>query len=342
MACAQLRTVHAATGSGAQIAALVSGQTRDTYALRGGARVIYLFVQTFTWLLLATLLGFVTAWLLRGTRLQSRLSVHDRPAGAPPGNSANTERKRIAAERALADHAQLQATNSELRTELARFESEQTELKQMLARAQSELDAVSEHQRVLDEEQRLLEAELVRARAALAQHAGLGGTDRARLAEALEAERTAHTAARAALEAGHRSENGETAALRQQLSSMTARCAACERERDTLLAESGKAQLSLLSDDSRPNGLCRPEGATDDLQRIKGIGPKIAQTLNELGIYYFEQLAEFTPENIAWVNDHLSFSGRIERERWVEQATTLAGAREKEFSRRYDDDANRS
>jgi len=62
---------------------------------------------------------------------------------------------------------------------------------------------------------------------------------------------------------------------------------------------------------------------SDDLQRIKGIGPKIAGILQELGVRRFEQIAAWTPRDVARVNDHLRFSGRIEREQWVAQAQAL-------------------
>lgn len=61
----------------------------------------------------------------------------------------------------------------------------------------------------------------------------------------------------------------------------------------------------------------------DDLTQISGIGPKIAELLNELGIFTHEQVASWTPENAAWVDQHLSFSGRVERESWIEQAEEL-------------------
>lgn len=74
----------------------------------------------------------------------------------------------------------------------------------------------------------------------------------------------------------------------------------------------------------RPVALERPvEGAAADLTLIGGIGPKIQDVLNSLGIYHFDQIADWTPENVAWVDEYLSFSGRITREGWVEQAAVL-------------------
>lgn len=63
----------------------------------------------------------------------------------------------------------------------------------------------------------------------------------------------------------------------------------------------------------------------DDLTLIGGIGPKIQEVLHELGIFHFEQISAWTPENVAWVDEYLSFAGRITREGWVEQARVLAG-----------------
>ncbi len=69
------------------------------------------------------------------------------------------------------------------------------------------------------------------------------------------------------------------------------------------------------------------DGPADDLRQIKGIGPKIAAILDELGIRRFEQIAAWTPENVEWINGHLKFKGRVEREQWIEQAQALVAAR---------------
>ena len=64
-------------------------------------------------------------------------------------------------------------------------------------------------------------------------------------------------------------------------------------------------------------------GQADNLNQIKGIGPKIEASLNALGIYHFDQIAAWTKANTDWVDGHLAFKGRIRRERWVEQAIEL-------------------
>lgn len=73
-----------------------------------------------------------------------------------------------------------------------------------------------------------------------------------------------------------------------------------------------------------PPGLPAPEGQPDDLQKISGIGPGIEKTLHGLGIWHFRQIAAFTPDNIAWLDQRLRFRGRIAREDWVGQARRLA------------------
>jgi len=66
------------------------------------------------------------------------------------------------------------------------------------------------------------------------------------------------------------------------------------------------------------------DGNADDLKLISGVGPVLEGKLNDLGIYNFSQIAAFTEDEIAMVDERLSFKGRIEREDWLGQAKTLA------------------
>jgi len=75
--------------------------------------------------------------------------------------------------------------------------------------------------------------------------------------------------------------------------------------------------------DWQPAGFTSKPGEVDDLKQIKGIGPVIEKTLHGLGIYQFQQVADFTEDNIAWVDNHISFPGRIQREDWVGQAKKI-------------------
>ena len=66
-------------------------------------------------------------------------------------------------------------------------------------------------------------------------------------------------------------------------------------------------------------------GAPDDFQRIKGVGPKLAEMLNARGFTRFEQLAHLTPEEVDMIDRQLGpFQGRIRRDRIAEQAVYLA------------------
>ena len=62
----------------------------------------------------------------------------------------------------------------------------------------------------------------------------------------------------------------------------------------------------------------------DDLRKIKGIGPAIERTLNELGIYRYHQIAEMSEYDIDRVAQQLKgFRSRIYREDWIGQARDL-------------------
>ena len=67
-----------------------------------------------------------------------------------------------------------------------------------------------------------------------------------------------------------------------------------------------------------------PGSLRDNLRLIKGIGPAIEKTLNELGIFRYHQVAEMTDHDINRVAQRLrGFSSRIYREDWIGQARDL-------------------
>jgi len=69
-------------------------------------------------------------------------------------------------------------------------------------------------------------------------------------------------------------------------------------------------------------------GLRDNLREIKGIGPAIEKTLNELGIFRYAQVAQMTRYDIERIANRLKgFQSRIEREDWIGQARELAEAR---------------
>lgn len=90
------------------------------------------------------------------------------------------------------------------------------------------------------------------------------------------------------------------------------------------------------TDSWKPMGFAAAPDSVDDLKRIKGVGSVIEETLNGLGIYQFSQIASWNDDNISWVENSLSFPGRITREDWINQAKTLDDGGTTEFANRVD------
>lgn len=79
----------------------------------------------------------------------------------------------------------------------------------------------------------------------------------------------------------------------------------------------------LADDGNRPAAVERP-ASPDDLKLISGVGPKLEEKLHGLGVYTFAQVAGWSRAERQWVDDHLKFRGRIERDDWAGQAKALA------------------
>lgn len=92
------------------------------------------------------------------------------------------------------------------------------------------------------------------------------------------------------------------------------------------------------SEQVRPEALqAARDGKADDLKRIKGIGPKLEAMLNGMGFFHFDQIAAWSPQEMAWVDQNLEgFKGRATRDQWVAQAKLLATGQETDFSKRVD------
>lgn len=58
----------------------------------------------------------------------------------------------------------------------------------------------------------------------------------------------------------------------------------------------------------------------DDLKELSGVGPALEKKLHAAGVTTFAQVAAWTEEDVADMNEKLSFKGRIEREGWIAQA----------------------
>lgn len=66
-------------------------------------------------------------------------------------------------------------------------------------------------------------------------------------------------------------------------------------------------------------------GKPDDLTQIRGITRTLQRTLHKVGVFYFWQIADWSSEDVAYVDNKLaSYRGRIERDDWRTQASELA------------------
>lgn len=101
-------------------------------------------------------------------------------------------------------------------------------------------------------------------------------------------------------------------------------------EKPQAIAQAGEPQ--------KPAGLDRPRGGkADDLKKIKGVGPGLENSLNENGIWHFDQIAGWSASDVAYVDEHmLRFKGRATRDDWVKQAATLAAGGDTAFSKKVD------
>ena len=77
-------------------------------------------------------------------------------------------------------------------------------------------------------------------------------------------------------------------------------------------------------------------GEPDNLRLIKGVGPKLNTLLNSLGVTRFDQIAEWKEAEITEVDQYLdTFSGRITRDAWIDQAKFLAKDDIAGFEKKY-------
>jgi predicted flap endonuclease-1-like 5' DNA nuclease len=67
----------------------------------------------------------------------------------------------------------------------------------------------------------------------------------------------------------------------------------------------------------------------DDLTLIDGLGPFLEKKLNDAGVFTYEQISKWTPQDIQRVTKEIQFfEGRIEKDNWVSQARRLSSLKE--------------
>ena len=109
-----------------------------------------------------------------------------------------------------------------------------------------------------------------------------------------------------------------------ELSDVTAAVSAAQVAVENVLAQS-------LDADGPPAGLGKPsglprarDGVRDDLKKINGLSPLDESTLNNMGIFHFDQIAAWQQTEVLWLENHVFARGRIGREDWQGQARAIA------------------
>lgn len=236
-------------------------------------------------LILAFLLGLLTGYLLRSRRIaQMRKALED-------SEKANAE----AQQQITSLKAQLDLQNADMKK--AMFEAEE-----QIARASR-----------LEEESTRQYNEMLSLNAEIERLQGL------------------HLAANSSMEG-----------LRAQVTGLQSQISILETEKADLLAQAEQAAavmaaaplaeeeptLVFQKEKSVLNGnieiFSAPPAERDDLARIEGVGPFLAQKLNEAGIFTFSQIASWDSADIGRITELIGyFPGRIERDDWVGQAMRL-------------------
>lgn len=70
-------------------------------------------------------------------------------------------------------------------------------------------------------------------------------------------------------------------------------------------------------------GFTKPKGAPDDLKLLPGVTPELEKKLNKAGLIKFEQVANLSDDEIAWLDEELKLDGAIEHDNWSAKAVEL-------------------
>lgn len=96
---------------------------------------------------------------------------------------------------------------------------------------------------------------------------------------------------------------------------------------------------------AKPKAVAKPKAASkpaskivipDNLELLKGVGPKLNALLKSLGVTSFEQVANWSAADVRETDALLgTFAGRISRDNWVDQAKLLAAGDVTGFEKKY-------
>ena len=97
-----------------------------------------------------------------------------------------------------------------------------------------------------------------------------------------------------------------------------------------------RASVPEPAPEPEPAPASAPAATSDNLQLLKGVGPKMVTLLNGLGVTSFQQIADWTDADVAVIDPQLgAFQGRIARDAIVDQASYLARGDKAGFEAKY-------
>lgn len=265
------------------------------------------------------IIGLVVAWFFLNVRFNKRMESREAELSAAKrkveealeqaNNAHAATQKRLTdleAKEATAA-AQIASLGADLNAageELENVKADAAEKSARISEIQSESDDLKARLTAADEGRSELEAQLNEARTARDAD---GEDSRARIEE---------------LETDLGRRDDEIARLRTELADLRI---VSEPQAETPPAAPVPEPLPAVDNASAPMFATDAGGSPDDLTKIKGIGRVLNDKLHKLGVTTLRQIADFTEDDIARVDGELDFPGRIEREKWVEQAKAIVG-----------------
>ena len=97
-----------------------------------------------------------------------------------------------------------------------------------------------------------------------------------------------------------------------------------ETHADAVLAAMDAADQTEPDETVHSDGGFVPEDGGDDLTKLDGVDSDVESRLNALGVWYFHQIADWTPENVVWIDANLGVDTAVDKSGWIAQAGALS------------------
>ena len=252
-------------------------------------------------------LGFGIGWITWGNRISDLNHEVRRQISLRKEGAAENAAERKALARAEERIAETQAELSGALMQNDQLRAEHWDLRRSLALA------TGQHRRPGDTvvDTRALEEALAAAEQTLGEEREHRGTVEGEL-RAVRAERDA--------------EAGQVAALRAELAAMVEPPGEQQSPAPAVHVTPPRKRIAQVLREAQAEGGVQ-RTVSDDLTAINGIGPILRRKLQDLGITSLRQIATMSVDDVERVDTVLNFKGRIDRERWIEQARDLLSAR---------------